>query len=116
MSDALKASKNGGEVEAPTSERTYHDVPAVKELFQIDQYIEELTRPLSSKCAPFWSRVAQEDPDSERRQASVVSLAEDVKLVVVYVFHTLDAMVAVVFRIHMFLKTVGVASYEHHFA
>ncbi len=56
------------------------------------------------------------DPDSERRQTSVVSLAEDVKLGVVYVVHTLDAMVVVFFRMHMFLKTVGVASYEHHCA
>ena len=47
-----------------------------------DEYIEELTRPLSSKRGPFWSRVAQEDPDSKRRQDSVVSLAEDVNLVV----------------------------------
>ena len=110
MSDALNAFKNGGEVEAQTSESTYHDVPAVRGLFQLDHYIEELSRPLYSKCAPFWSRVAQGFPDSERRQASVVSLPEDVKLVVVYVFHNLDAMVAVVFRIHMFLKIVGMAS------
>ena len=54
MSDALKASKNGGEVEAPTSESTHDDdVRAGKGLFHIDEYIEELTRPLSSKCGPF---------------------------------------------------------------
>ena len=48
MSDALNAFKSGGEVEAPTSESTYHDVLAVKGLCHNDQYIEELTRPLSS--------------------------------------------------------------------